>query len=275
MLRFINKFIFKVVYKHAPLKKKTIRENHASFVNKELRKAIYTRSRLRNNMCQNPISENINVYKNQRNKCVSLRRQCIKQHLAEITEKGITTNKEFWNFIEPFLTNKGFSKTNDITLKNKKEIITDEKKLVDLFNSHYINIVEICIGIKPETIPSKCKLNGTDEIQHTVFLYKDHPSIKQIKKKIIPDSNKKQFFSFKPNTVDNVKKLLYEIDTKKAVGIDTIPPKLIKMASNVLAPILTTAIDSSIENIVFPENAKVATIVPLDKGKPDKNDISY
>ena len=64
------------------------------------------------------------------------------------------------------------------------------------------------------------------------------------------------------------------MDTKKAVGIDTIPPKLIKMASNFLAPILTTAINSSIENTVFPENAKVATIVPLDKGKPDKNDIS-
>ena len=25
---------------------------------------------------------------------------------------------------------------------------------------------------------------------------------------------------------------------------------------------------------MFPENAKVATVVPLDKGKPDKNDIS-
>ena len=47
-------------------------------------------------MCQNPISENINAYKKQRSKCiVSLRRLCIKQHLAKITEKGITTNKEF------------------------------------------------------------------------------------------------------------------------------------------------------------------------------------
>ena len=45
-------------------------------------------------MCQNRISENINAYNKQRNKCVSLRRQCIKQHLAKITEKGITTNKE-------------------------------------------------------------------------------------------------------------------------------------------------------------------------------------
>ena len=53
----------------------------------------------------------------------------------------MTTNKEFWNFIKPFLTNKVFSKNNDITLKNKKEIIIDEKKLADLFNSHYMNIV--------------------------------------------------------------------------------------------------------------------------------------
>ena len=98
--------------------------------------------------------------------------------------------------------------------------------------------------------------------------------MKHIKKKIMPDSKKKQeFFCFKPTTVDNVKKLLDEIDTKKAVGVDTIPPKLIKIASNFLAPILTIAINSSIENSVFPENAKVATVVPLDKGKPDKNYI--
>ena len=131
-------------------------------------------------MCQNTISENINAYKKQRNKCVSLRRQYIKQHLTKITEKGITTNKEFWNFIKLFLTNKGFSK-NDITLKNKKEIITDEKKLAALFNSHYINIVEIISGIKPETISSTCNINGTDEIQHIVNQYKDHPASKRSK----------------------------------------------------------------------------------------------
>ena len=79
------------------------------------------------------------------NKCVSLRRQCIKQHLAKITEKGmITTNKEFWNFIKPFLRNKGFSKNNDITLKKNHN---RWKKLADLLNSHYINIVGISIGI--------------------------------------------------------------------------------------------------------------------------------
>ena len=46
------------------------------------------------------------------------------------------------------------------------------------------------------------------------------------------------------------------------------------MASNFSAPILTTAINFSVKSSVFPENAKVATVVPLGKGKPDKNDIS-
>ena len=63
--------------------------------------------------------------------------------------------------------------------------------LADLFNSHYIDIIEISSGIKPETISSTCNINDTDEIQHIVNLYKDHPSIKQIKEKIIPERNKK------------------------------------------------------------------------------------
>ena len=72
-----------------------------------------------------------------------------------------------------------------------------EKKLADLFNSHYINIFKISSGIKPETISSTCNINDTDEIQHIVKLYKDHPSIKQIKNKIIPESYKKQVIFFK------------------------------------------------------------------------------
>ena len=46
------------------------------------------------------------------------------------------------------------------------------------------------------------------------------------------------------------------------------------MASEFLASFLTTTIKSSIENSVFQDNAKVATDFSLEKGKPDKNDIS-
>ena len=54
----------KIVNKHAPLKKKTFRGNDAPFMNKELRKAIYTGSRPRNRYFKNPTKENERSYKN-------------------------------------------------------------------------------------------------------------------------------------------------------------------------------------------------------------------
>ena len=106
-----NNFL-KVVNKHAPLKKKTIRGNDAPFMNKEFRKAIYTRTRLKNKFLKNPAEQNELMFKKQRNICVSLRRKSIKNHLKKITQKGITTNKDFWNFAKPFLTNKGIVLTS-------------------------------------------------------------------------------------------------------------------------------------------------------------------
>ena len=54
----ITDLFSKIVNKHAPLKKKFLRGNQAPFINKELRKAIYDRSRLRNRFCETPTEEN-------------------------------------------------------------------------------------------------------------------------------------------------------------------------------------------------------------------------
>ena len=70
--------------------------------------------------------------------------------MKSITEKGINTNKSFWKFIKPFLTNKGFTGSNDITLVENNVAATDEKTLASTFNKHYINIVEISSGIPPQ-----------------------------------------------------------------------------------------------------------------------------
>ena len=55
--------------KHAPLKKKIVRGNHAPFITKDLRKAIYKRSRLKSKYIKNPSEVNEKLYKRQRNKC--------------------------------------------------------------------------------------------------------------------------------------------------------------------------------------------------------------
>ena len=54
------------------------------------------------------------------------------------------------------------------------------------------------------------------------------------------------------------KKNLRNLDIKKASGIDTIPPKLIKLSADCLTPFLTKAINPSITQNIFSENAKTA-----------------
>ena len=98
-----NEFL-EVVNKHAPLKKKILRGNHSPFVTKEFQKAIYTRSKLKNKMSQNPSRGKVLAYKKQRNICVSLRRISLKKHFKNITENRRSTNKSFWKFIKPVLT---------------------------------------------------------------------------------------------------------------------------------------------------------------------------
>ena len=63
---FLTNSFSKIVEKHVPLKQKTLRGNHAPFVSKELRKAIYTRSRFRNRFLKNPEEINRKLYQQQR-----------------------------------------------------------------------------------------------------------------------------------------------------------------------------------------------------------------
>ena len=79
---------------------------------------------------------------------------------------------------------------------------------------------------------------------------------------------------FKPVTPPEIKNLINCLDTNKAAGIDPIPQKLIKITYDFLTPLLTFAINKSIEENIFPDPAKIASVIPLDKGKPNKNEIS-
>ena len=162
------------------------------------------------------------------------------------------------NFIKPFMTNKGMIANKDITLIDRENVITDVSELSQIFNKHYINIVE------------KRSLNDSDVIGRIIKSYQNHPSVLKIKNKFGSDLNS---FDFQQIKAPEVKKLLKEIDIKKAVGVDTIPPKLIKIGADIIAEPLTLATHCCLRQGIFPENAKVASVFPLDKGKPDKYDV--
>ena len=117
-------------------------------MNREFQKKIYVRSRLRNIYLVEPSTENKATYKKQRNKCVKIRRKSIKRCMDKTSEKGIETNKSFQNFVKPFMTNKGMIASNDITLTEGKNVVTDKCEISQTFNKHYINIADKSCGKK-------------------------------------------------------------------------------------------------------------------------------
>ena len=68
--------------------------------------------------------------------------------------------------------------------------------------------------------------------------------------------------------------LLKSLDIKKASGLDKIPPKPVKAASDILDVRLSEAINNSLMNGIFPDGTKVAMVSPIDKKTDDKNKIS-
>ena len=71
--------------KHAPLKKKIVRANHAPYVTKNMRKAIMRRSALENVFYKKKTPESHKAYKKQKNYCSRLYKKERKKFYANLS----------------------------------------------------------------------------------------------------------------------------------------------------------------------------------------------
>ena len=102
------------------------------------------------------------------------------------------------------------------------KVVIDKSKLVNLFNSHYINIAgktSICppeIEVNPEN-----KTNDKATMQSIILKYQIHPSILNIKS----TNTAKNTFDISAATSRQVNKIIKELNAKKAKGPDKNPFK--------------------------------------------------
>ena len=92
---FLTDKFLSIVNKYAPLKKKFVRGNNTSFMNREFQKEIYVRSRLRDKYWVEPSAENKAAYKKQRNNCVKIRRKVLKYMWIKFQKKVSKVTKVF------------------------------------------------------------------------------------------------------------------------------------------------------------------------------------
>ena len=108
-------------------------------------------------------------------------------------------------------------------LEENDDLIKDDKKISNLFNDFFVNIIERSTGKKPTA-------SGKDKsLEEIISSYKDHPSIKSIKEQL-----KGTGFSMPTANEDNIYKILATLNPKKAPGNDLIPPKVVARSAGIL-----------------------------------------
>ena len=112
-------------------------------------------------------------------------------------------------------------------------VCSDPQEISDVLNTHFSTIGE--------------KLHSSSNI---------YPGL--------PSQLNSSFF-LKPFTINEIFNLINEIDAKKSVRPEDIPPKFIKMAASTIAPVVTKIFNKCVQENIFPDNLKRACVVPIYK----------
>ena len=135
-----------------------------------------TRTRLRNYFLKNRSNRNKDLFRKQRNLCVSLLRKSKKDYFSKLNEKQTNDNKQFWKTVKPFLSNIVQSSERINLTEENDSLITDCGKVAKELNSFFSSV------IKNLNIPNYEGCDPlSDNIEHptlaAIVKWRNHPSI--------------------------------------------------------------------------------------------------
>ena len=246
---------------HAPMKKKTVRGNNAPFMSKRLSQEIMHRSKLKNIFNKNPTAENKEMYKKQRNYCVSLLRKEKKSYYKNLDLKIFEDNRKFWQKVRPFFSDKHKSSSRNITILENDIIISNNLEVAETLNNFFVDSVEN-LEIEP-FLQYATDVSNLIELNEVIKKYKDHPSILKIKENIEIDGE----FSFEDTDARKIGMKISQLDPRKAGVENDIPSKLLIETSDIVSQHLANIYNNSKITGDFPHKLKRATIIPINKKK--------
>ena len=152
---------------------------------KQLNKAIMDRSRRKSRYLKWLSRENFLELKKANRPCKNLTKKAKNQYFKSVSSKYLTANKQFWDTVKPFFSNKNFDSDDHISINDKDKIVDNEVKLVELFNSCFINAVENTTGKTPTSLgDSSNQQSNTDNVKKIISEYKNNLSVAKIKELI-------------------------------------------------------------------------------------------
>ena len=252
----------RVLEKHAPLKTKIIRGNHAPYMNTALRKAIMKRTQLQNKFYKSKNVDDQKALKKQRNFVSRLYKKRRKMFYNSIDLKNFTDNKKFWENVNPLFSDKTKSQSK-ITLVENNKIITDDKELAQTFNDFFKNAVNN-LNIDRSVEHEESAEAIDDPVEKAIYMFKSHPSILKIKE-VVGYKSLNDEFNFVSMDVKDIENELNKLNVKKATTFKNIPAKVLKSNSHICSPYLHKILNQSFDNGTFPKSLKIADVLPIFK----------
>ena len=231
-------FFLDLLNKHAPITNINVRNDKLPYVTSELRKLIRQRDYLRakaNKTGSEYIRQAVNHLRSKVNYELSHAKRnyytCkIKQHKDNV--------KLTWKVLKHAIEEGGSSIAAIENLELGDDIISDNKKISDICNDHFVTIGERLAG------------------QMLCSSYS--PTVH------IPKTN--SVFQLKPVTEGQVLKLLNKLINGNATGLHNIPNRVLKESADIIRPSLTFIFNFSIMSRAFPDDLKMAKVTPAFKG---------
>lgn len=259
-----KKLFTDVLDSHAPIKHKTVKENHLPYMTSALRKEMYKRNMLRNVYKKDPKNDKKwNAYRKHRNVVCQMRKEAIRNY-ARSSCSPKSGNKKFYEAFGPLISSKPKLRRN-IMLKENNEFITDRRLICNIFAGFFSTMANY-IGI-----PDEIDISNENFLQDILDKHQDHESVKAIRE----NNMHGKCFSFKPVSIEYVQKILSSLKANKSTGCDNIPPRMVKLCAEELSSTITESINSAIKNNQFPSDLKLADLVPLYKKADDMLKENY
>ena len=167
------------------------------------------------------------------------------RHFQHTINNNSNDPKQLWKGVN-LIRGKGSKTTNITSLEVEEETVTGDKNIAEALNSFFVNVG-----------PSLSKELPESQNTYAGYLqYSTHIA-----------------FTFDGVSENDTLKLLCSLKESKSTGPDKINARLVKDSAEVICPTLTKSFNSSLQQGIFPEDLKNATISPIYKNG-DKSDCS-
>ena len=232
-----KELFLEVLNKHAPIQHKKTKSSKVPWITNKIKGLISTRDKLKRKAIITKLETDWSDYKKVRNQVNIELRNAKKNYYSSKIANQKQNPKKAWKSINNLLGKQNkHSKVNE--LKLGENILNNPKDIAEGFNSYFSNIG-----------PDLASQIHTSSCNFETYVKKA----------------KSEFAAFQPTNVNNVYQLLSGLSSNKATGLDKISCKIIKIAALVIADSLTYIFNQAITLSSFPDEWKMARVIPLYK----------